>query len=194
MPQPYAWIPAIVETLSIMAAHNLLPRALQIRLPRLLSAGGSTFRITPSFAAGAALAIMGARFRLAAYRALGTNFKYHLSVLRDHRLATTGPYARVRHPSYTGCFAAYLGVNTAWAARAGWLRGAVWPWLVRDAGTLARVATGAAASAVLGQQLLAVLGLLRRMGEEDGMMRTRFGTEWEEWAARVPYKLISGVY
>jgi protein-S-isoprenylcysteine O-methyltransferase Ste14 len=177
-----------------MAAHDLLPRALQLRLPRLLSAGGPSFRITPVFATGAALAILGARFRLAAYRALGTNFKYHLSVLRDHRLATTGPYALVRHPSYTGCFAAYLGVNAAWAARAGWLRDAVWPWLLRDAGALARVAAGAAAGAVLGQQLLVVLGLLRRMGEEDRMMRTRFGPDWEEWAARVPYKLIPGLY
>jgi protein-S-isoprenylcysteine O-methyltransferase Ste14 len=31
----------------------------------------------------------------------------------DHKLATTGPYSVVRHHSYTGFLAAYLGVNLA---------------------------------------------------------------------------------
>jgi protein-S-isoprenylcysteine O-methyltransferase Ste14 len=176
-----------------IVAHDL-PRELQLKLPRLLSDSGSTFRITSTFAAGVAIAVCGARFRLGAFRVLGKHFKLQLSMQSDHKLATTGPYSVVRHPSYTGFLAAYLGVNLAWAAPGGWLRDVVWPWLTHDASTVARVAAGGAALVVCCQQLIAVIGLTRRMAEEDKMMRTRFGTEWEQWAARVPYKLIPGVY
>jgi protein-S-isoprenylcysteine O-methyltransferase Ste14 len=192
-PQPYAWIPAITETASILA-HSFLPHELLFKLPRLFSARGSTFRITSTFAAGVAIAVCGARFRLDAFRVLGKHFKLQLSMQSDHKLATTGPYSIVRHPGYTGFFAACLGVNLAWAAPGGWLRDAVWPWLTRDAGTVARVVVGGAALAVCYVQLIALVGCCRRMAEEDKMMRTRFGTEWKEWAARVPYKLVPGVY
>jgi protein-S-isoprenylcysteine O-methyltransferase Ste14 len=193
LPQPYAWVPAIAETVSILV-HDLLPRELQIQLPRLLPASEATFRITGAFFAGVIIAFLGARFRLGAFRTLGKHFKLQLSMQSDHKLATTGPYSIVRHPGYTGFFAALLGVNLAWAAPGGWLHDVIWPWLANDADAVARVAVGGAALAVCGRQLLAVVGLSRRMAEEDKMMRTRFGTEWEEWAARVPYKLVPGVY
>jgi protein-S-isoprenylcysteine O-methyltransferase Ste14 len=182
-----------METMSIVA-HDILPRELQLKLPRLLSASGSTFRITSTFAVGVAIAVLGARFRLSAYQALGKHFKLQLSMQSDHKLATTGPYSVVRHPSYTGCFAVFLGVNLAYITPGSWLRNVVWPWLMRDASMFARVAVGGAALAVCAQQMLAVIGCSRRMAEEDEMMRTRFGTEWEEWATRVPYKLVPGVY
>jgi hypothetical protein len=56
----YAWTPVMMETVSIVA-HSLLPRELQLKLPRLLSASASTFRITSTFAAGVAIAVCGAR-------------------------------------------------------------------------------------------------------------------------------------
>jgi protein-S-isoprenylcysteine O-methyltransferase Ste14 len=193
LPQPYAWAPAIAETVSILV-NDLLPRELQLKLPRVLSASESTFRITGTFVAGVIIALLGARFRLGAFRTLGKHFKLQLSMQSDHKLATTGPYNVVRHPGYTGYFAALLGVNVAWAAPGGWLRDVIWPWLAHDADNVARVTVGTAALAVCGRQLLAVVALSRRMAEEDKMMRTRFGTEWEEWATRVPYKLVPGVY
>jgi protein-S-isoprenylcysteine O-methyltransferase Ste14 len=166
----------------------------RLKLPRLLSASALTFKITSTFAAGVAIAVCGARFRLGASHVLGRHFKLHLLMQSDHKLATTGPYSVVLHLSYTGFLAAYLGVNLAWAAPGGWLCDVVWPWLTHDASAIARVATGGAALVVCCQQLIAVVGLTRRMDEEDKMMRTRFGKEWEQWAARVPYKLIPGAY
>lgn len=35
---------------------------------------------------------------------------------------------------------------------------------------------------------------LARIPMEDAMLRKQFGQEWEEWARRVPYALIPGVY
>jgi protein-S-isoprenylcysteine O-methyltransferase Ste14 len=179
---------------SILAAHNLLPRALQSKLPRLLLAGGSTFRITHIFLASAAATILATRLRLAAFRTLGAHFKFHLSVQGDHKLVTAWPYSLVRHPSYTGGLAALWAVNAAYGARGGWLRDVVWPWLARDASLAARVAVGGMALGVAFVDLTFPYALVRRATEEDAMMRKQFGQEWEEWAARVPYKLVPGLY
>jgi len=39
-----------------------------------------------------------------------------------------------------------------------------------------------------------IFGLLARMSKEDNALRREFGKKWEEWAERVPYKLIPWVY
>jgi protein-S-isoprenylcysteine O-methyltransferase Ste14 len=170
------------------------PPALQSKVPRLLLAGGPTFRITGVVLAGATATILGARLCLAAFRTLGAHFKFHLSVQGDHKLATAWPYSLVRHPSYMGGLAALYAVNAAYGARGSWLRDVVWPWLSRDASRAARVAVGGMALGVAFVDLIFLYALLRRVTEEDAMMRKQFGQEWEEWAARVPYKLIPGLY
>lgn len=37
-------------------------------------------------------------------------------------------------------------------------------------------------------------GLISRMAMEDAALRMTFGREWEDWASRVPYKLIPLIY
>jgi protein-S-isoprenylcysteine O-methyltransferase Ste14 len=192
--QPYAWIPAVAESVSILAAHDILPHSFRAKLPRLLLNGGSTLRITNVFLASAAATILAARLRLAAFRTLGAHFTFNLSLQDGHKLATSWPYSLVRHPSYTGVIVAVYALNAAYGARGGWLRGVVWPWLTRDASAGARVAVGAMALGVAFVDLVVLFGAARRVPEEDAMMRKQFGQEWERWAARVPYKLIPGVY
>jgi len=36
--------------------------------------------------------------------------------------------------------------------------------------------------------------VLSRMEVEDRALRKRFGREWDEWAGRVRYQVIPGVY
>ncbi len=38
------------------------------------------------------------------------------------------------------------------------------------------------------------IGLLGRMSKEDAALRLRCGKEWEDWARRVPYKLIPWLF
>jgi len=38
-----------------------------------------------------------------------------------------------------------------------------------------------------------VSGLLLRMPKEDDALKKTFGAQWDEWARRVPYKLIPGI-
>ena len=37
-------------------------------------------------------------------------------------------------------------------------------------------------------------GLISRMAMEDAALRMNFGREWDDWASRVPYKLIPLIY
>ena len=46
-----------------------------------------------------------------AYRVIGQLDKPRIQVLDKHKLVTTGPYSRVRHPVYTGAMLMVLGVT-----------------------------------------------------------------------------------
>ena len=35
---------------------------------------------------------------------------------------------------------------------------------------------------------------LSRMSNEDKALRKKFGKDWDQWAARVPYSVIPGIY
>jgi protein-S-isoprenylcysteine O-methyltransferase Ste14 len=68
--------------------------------------------------------------------ALGRMFTYDLRITEHHRLITSGPYAFVRHPSYTGLMVTMLGMLACMGARGSWLRaceGAI-PALARGTG------------------------------------------------------------
>ncbi len=49
-------------------------------------------------------------------------FTFELARNKDHRLVTTGPYAIVRHPSYTGILFAMWGFVICLTGRNSWLR------------------------------------------------------------------------
>ncbi|KAI0308737.1 hypothetical protein OF83DRAFT_1073077, partial [Amylostereum chailletii] len=112
-------------------------------------------------------------------------FTYQLLIRPGHTLITTGPYAHVRHPSYTGFGAMVLGASLTLFGRGsafracglvgtGWGRTVLGLWVVR------RVAD--------------VLHLGPRMAYEDAFLRGEFGEEWVEWAARTPWRVVPYVY
>jgi protein-S-isoprenylcysteine O-methyltransferase Ste14 len=186
------WIPAAADILLVLVKHDLVPHTWRTPLCELLTgqrtfAGIQTF-ITPAFLAGTALCVLGCRFRSAAYAALGRHFTFELALARDQPLVTTYPYSVVRHPAYIGGFVGALGADLAlYAARGGWVREALVPWAPR-------AVAGVGLGALVGLQVLMIAGLSARVPGEDRIMREHFGREWEEWARRVPYKLIPGVY
>src|ERR1700683_1338058 len=59
---------------------------------------------------GAAVTILGLLFAVWAREHLGRNWSRSGTIKQDHELITTGPYAVVRHPIYTGILGGFLGM------------------------------------------------------------------------------------
>lgn len=65
------------------------------------------------FWVGAAVTIAGLLFAVWARAYLGRNWSRSVTIKQDHELITTGPYAAVRHPIYTGVLTGLLGTAIA---------------------------------------------------------------------------------
>jgi protein-S-isoprenylcysteine O-methyltransferase Ste14 len=62
---------------------------------------------------GAALTVAGILFAVWAREHLGRNWSRSVTIKQGHELITTGPYAVVRHPIYTGILTGFLGMAIA---------------------------------------------------------------------------------
>ena len=62
-----------------------------------------------SFFTGAIVTLAGLVFAIWAREQLGTNWSRSVTIKKDHELITSGPYALVRHPIYTGILTGFLG-------------------------------------------------------------------------------------
>ena len=62
---------------------------------------------------GAAITIAGLLFAVWAREHLGRNWSRSVTIKQGHELITTGPYAVVRHPIYTGILTGFLGMAIA---------------------------------------------------------------------------------
>ncbi|KAI0635417.1 hypothetical protein C8Q77DRAFT_1043478, partial [Trametes polyzona] len=169
---------------------------------------------------GAALAVSGAMLRLECFRALGALFTFEITISPTHTLVTEGPYAYVRHPSYAGVYAVLLGASAVMASPGAWLREA---WLAPSLCALWRSASEALSGAAAGaggraccagwegmgvgtgiawvfaafwttKVVYALRSTNRRLDTEDAELRRVFGAQWEEWAARVRWRLVPWVF
>ena len=66
-----------------------------------------------SFWIGAAVTVVGLLFAIWARHHLASNWSSAVTIKQDHELITTGPYALVRHPIYTGILTGFLGTAIA---------------------------------------------------------------------------------
>ena len=62
---------------------------------------------------GAAITVAGLLFAVWARVHLGRNWSRSVTIKQGHELITTGPYAVVRHPIYTGILTGFLGMAIA---------------------------------------------------------------------------------
>ena len=151
-------------------------------LPSLLT---SPATLPPVFVLGCLATAASGALRLACYKTLGSLFTFELTLRSDHRLVTGGPYAFVRHPSYSGVVLGVLGTLLvhfgpgSWWAEAGWL------------GTLAGRVYAICWCAM---EAYVLSSIMARAPTEDALLKKQFGAEWDEWAARVPYRVIPGVF
>lgn len=143
--------------------------------------------ITRSFIVAWAVAILGALLRRRCYQIMGEMFTFELSIRRHHKLVTTGPYSFVRHPSYTAAILAMFGAMMCHATPGSWIMecsGLLPPYWARLI-----IVVCCILSSVTGYLVVAP-----RLKEEDQMLHNHFGSEWEDWAKKVTYRLVPGVY
>ena len=113
---------------------------------------------------GAAVTVAGLLFAVWARQHLASNWSSSITIKQGHELITTGPYALVRHPIYTGILTGFLGTAIALAQVRGFIGFVV---------------------------IFVVLCAKLRMEEE--WMRSQFGETYatyaQQTAALVPYLL-----
>jgi len=179
------WCSALAESAVIVAnAYPALPIS-NIILDNLLFGGdASQIRFTTMAAAGMALAIAGSTLRAWCYRELGKYFTFEMSVAKDHRLVTTGPYSIVRHPSYTGVVMTTTSIFLLHASKGSW---------VRESGLLYHMSGKIGAGIFAFIIAISPPALFLRMVAEDKALRKRFGNKWDAWAARVRYRIVPGI-
>jgi len=141
--------------------------------------------ITPTFLFGTAFVVAGGLLRWWCYRTLGRFFTFQLSVRKGHQLITTGPYAIVRHPAYTANTLQFIGVLILYGSRTSWLR---------DSGVLAIPGLKAIVLIWLIERTITAICLVRRISEEEEVVKSNFGDDWKRWAKVVRYQLIPGIY
>ncbi|KAF9063402.1 hypothetical protein BDP27DRAFT_1232170, partial [Rhodocollybia butyracea] len=140
--------------------------------------------LDPQFLLGTGMIIAGAVLRWVCFRTLGKLFTYEVTVQKDHKLMTSGPYSIVRHPSYSGILLVVSGIIIWQSGPTSWTRLSM----------ILNHWAGKALAAVCATWLAAFgIGAVKRAHTEDTLMRKEFGERWTEWASRT-YLLIPWVY
>ena len=102
---------------------------------------------------------------MAALKTLGKEWSLTARLVEGHQLATSGPYAYVRHPIYTGMLGMLMATGLAvshWAA-------------------------------LLGALVVFFVGTIIRVRREEELLRGAFGEQFEAYARRVP-AILPGLY
>ncbi|KIJ37991.1 hypothetical protein M422DRAFT_231403 [Sphaerobolus stellatus SS14] len=168
----------------------VLGESATILSPYRPSISGVSLRTPPTtlplaFVMGSLLITSAGLLRWLCYRTLGRFFTFELSIQKDHRLVTEGPYSFVRHPSYTGTLLLALGLFLMHGSSDSWLRTSG----ILDFTPMRILFMG------WGGTLLAITAsVFARAAHEDRLMRDQFGEEWDRWASVVRYRIVPGIY
>jgi protein-S-isoprenylcysteine O-methyltransferase Ste14 len=154
---------------------------------KLLGGGSSPLslqgiRTTAPFFISLVLILCSAFVRLSCYHTLGNFFTFRIALRKGHQLITTGPYAYVRHPSYTAIVILLFSATHAFFSPGSWayeILGLRW----KSEALIMIICAGPS-----------VFVSLDRSIKEDEMLKNQFGAEWDEWAKRVPYRLVPYVW
>lgn len=154
--------------------------------PKICPPDAINGRLSPSFLAAFLFVALGCSLRWLCFRTLGKFFTFQVTIRPNHKIVDVGPYAIVRHPSYTGVYIIFLGTA----------------FLVFSPQESPAVACGWATASVF-VRLMMVLWtslavfwsfyILKRVPLEEQNLRIHFGQAWDEYTKRVPCRYFPGV-
>ncbi|KIJ07789.1 hypothetical protein PAXINDRAFT_173248 [Paxillus involutus ATCC 200175] len=201
LPAPFRallWSVTLLECVALFAATEYCPPGLAQSIVHQLVRSDDPQRtlthissLTPMFFAGSILSIIGSFLRIHCYNTLGRMFTYELSIRKDHKLITTGVYAIVRHPSYTGAVCSGFGLLLCILSPTLWFM--TFQSLFPDPDVKTRM-INVFWYTHISMFVGIVAAVMQRMKNEDAMLEKNFGEEWKEWARRVPCRLVPWVY
>jgi len=181
------WLVTLAETLVILASINPsrpLSKAIYSTLIREPADPYNVLEVDLAFWLGLCMTVSGGWIRQRCYRELGFYFTYELSIRKDHKLITSGPYSIVRHPSYVGVLLSGIGGSMCHVNHGSWvvrLSG-----LIPDTWTVFLILWLFAVSFCVGL-------VAPRLGKEDAMLKREFGDKWDKWVKAVPFQLVPGI-
>ncbi|OJA10716.1 hypothetical protein AZE42_04277 [Rhizopogon vesiculosus] len=161
------WLATVAEAAVVLIHHipaHYIPPIISNTLVKLGNPDAT--KLTAASAFGSLMFVMSGYIRWQCYRTLGRFFTFELSIRDGHKLVTSG----------------------AWA-----MYGAPGSWL-QESGVLDLSYVSAVAKTWMTLMAMVIVILVVRIPQEDKMMAREIGKEWEEWAQRVKYRLIPGVY
>ncbi|KAG0706259.1 hypothetical protein DFH29DRAFT_1067028 [Suillus ampliporus] len=183
-----AWVVSAAEVANILVMHidpSQIPEGIYgARAVRLLRSLHPT-PITPTFLVGSLAVTIGGVLRLYCISTLAKLWSFQLSIRKEHRLVTSGPYSVVRHPSYTGFLLQYVGIILMYGNQGSWMR---------QSGILQVPFVKVLVSVSFFLFTMSAWLAISRPSLEDKMLQGALREEWETWAKRVKYRLLPGVY
>ncbi|KAG0695636.1 hypothetical protein DFH29DRAFT_1083284 [Suillus ampliporus] len=180
------WLVTVAE-IAVILSRYVPPHYISPGIASALGKLGNpdASKLTTASVFGSLMFVMSGYIRWECYRTLGRFFTYELSIRDGHKLVTSGPYSVVRHPSYVGIVLSLIGACAMYGTPGSWLR---------ESGILGLPFVSGVAKVWAALMVAAVVCLAIRIPSEDKMMAQSIGKEWEEWAQRVRYRLIPGIY
>ncbi|KAI0094106.1 hypothetical protein BDY19DRAFT_989609 [Irpex rosettiformis] len=175
------WLPSdfYASYMNIMGTQTILQQIYE-----LTGGGRIPLSIPPEAIVGWILTILGTLLRVWCYKALAKAFTFELSLKEDHKLIRSGPYAYIRHPSYTGLYAVIIGSAMLTYGRGSW-----WWQVGFGLGSWRYLAV-----IHLVWEAMMMHVFLGRTKLEDKVLRDHFKEEWEQWERNVPCRLVPRVY
>ncbi|KAF8578204.1 hypothetical protein K439DRAFT_1395755 [Ramaria rubella] len=121
--------------------------------------------------------------RLWCFKTMGRMFTYEVTIRPNHQLITGGPYAYVRHPSYTAVLLMDVGTAIVTMSSHGYVdecRVMSTPgrWIIITLFSLFAYT---------------IWSLFKRGPVEDAGLRKEFGETWDRYSRAVPCRFIPGL-
>jgi len=137
------------------------------------------------------MVVFGGFVREICHRQLGGMFTWETSVLKDHKLITSGPYRFVRHPAYTGMICLSIGYLWLLNVPETFVKECFIGTAFLPATIDVRSALGALYRTVYFTFYadVCVFGV-RRSFAEDRLLKQKFGKEWDDWAKKVRWNVL----
>ncbi|KZV68874.1 hypothetical protein PENSPDRAFT_686907 [Peniophora sp. CONT] len=177
------WLFVTIDALATLALYAQ-PEVAPPMCPRSPASPTTLTYVSPLLIAGTLSAFAGGALRAWCYRTLGRLFTFEISIMEKHALVTSGPYAIVRHPSYSGIYLTLGGATAALAAPSSWAQACG---VLRAPTTLTDIFAWTFAAAWCVKCGYAMYSTLRRGPIEDEQLHKQFGSEY---AKATPYRMI----